>query len=118
MNCNIQGLQYDNKSKGAREYGFYPMPDLEKLLVILTIDNAQMLRINPKLLETSENMDNQSAETQKDRGALHTSQVDISSLFHRILVIFQHKVITFVFFFELISALRCGDHRRSTIVSK
>ena len=96
------------------------MPDLEKLLVILTIDNAQMLRINPKLLETSENMDNQSAETQKDRGALHTSQVDISSLFHRILVrhVFQHKVITFVFFFELISALRCGDHRRSTIVSK
>ena len=97
------------------------MPDLEKLLVILTIDNAQMLRINPKLLETSENMDNQSAETQKDRGALHTSQVDISSLFHRILVrhqLFQHKVITFVFFFELISALRCGDHRRSTIVSK
>ena len=100
------------------------MPDLEKLLVILTIDNAQMLRINPKLLETSENMDNQSAETQKDRGALHTSQEDISSLFHRILVrhddrhVFQHKVITFVFFFELISALRCGDHRRSTIVSK
>ena len=67
------------------------MPDLEKLLVILTIDNAQMLRINPKLLETSENMDNQSAETQKDRGAVHTSQVDISSLFHRILVRHQFQ---------------------------
>ena len=61
------------------------MPDLEKLLVILTIENAQMLRINPKLLETNEGMDNQLAEIQKDRAALHKSQVDISSFFHLIL---------------------------------
>ena len=78
----FKGLQYDNKgTKCAREYGFYPMPDLEKLLVILTIENAQMLRINPKLLETNESMDKQSAEIQKDRAAFHNSQVDISSLF-------------------------------------
>ena len=31
------------------------MPDFEKLLVILTIDNAQMLRINPELLEMCQN---------------------------------------------------------------
>ena len=105
--CNVQGLQYDNKGKGAREYGFYPMPDLEKLLVILTIENAQMLRINPKLLETGEGIDNQSAEIQKDRAALQTSQVDISSLFHIIFVTCHHKVITFVFLFKLISALKC-----------
>ena len=62
------------------------MPDLEKLLVILTIDNAQMLRINPKLLETSENMDNQSPEVQNERAALNITQVKISSRFYLILV--------------------------------
>ena len=31
------------------------MLDFEKLLVILTIDNAQMLRINPELLEMGQN---------------------------------------------------------------
>ena len=80
-NYNFKGLQYDNKGKGAREYGFYPMPDLEKLLVILTIENAQMLRINPKLLETNESLDNQSPEAQIDRVALHNIQVMILSFF-------------------------------------
>ena len=123
-NYNFKGLQYDNKgTKCAREYGFYPMPDLEKLLVILTIDNAQMLRINPKLLETSEGMDNQSPEVQNERAALNITQVKISSRFHLILVNqpikrFRLEVTTFVFFFKLISENKCGEPRRSTYVSK
>ena len=68
------------------------MPDLEKLLVILTIDNAQMLRINPKLLETSEGMDNQSPEVQNERAALNITQVKISSRFYLILVNKQIKI--------------------------
>ena len=98
------------------------MPDLEKLLVILTIDNAQMLRINPKLLETSENMDNQSPEVQNERAALNITQVKISSRFYLILVNkqikFRLEVNTFVLFFKLIPENKCGEPRRSTHVSK
>ena len=40
-----------NGNGGTNKYGFYPMLDLEKLSIILTIENANMLRINPELLE-------------------------------------------------------------------
>ena len=60
----MQGLQFDSKGlpsavQGSNKYGFYPMVDLEKLLVILTIDNAQVLRINPELIEMSQGKDHQ-----------------------------------------------------------
>ena len=120
INCNLQGLQYDNKGKGAREYGFYPMPDLEKLLVILTIDNAQMLRINPKLLETNESLDNQSPGAQIDRAALHNIQVKkyiiiFSSHFCKL---FHYTLMRFVFLYEYISAHKCWEPRRFTFESK
>ena len=39
-----------NGNTDTNKYGFYPKLDLEKLSIILTIENANMLRINPELL--------------------------------------------------------------------
>ena len=43
------------------------MLDLEKLSLILTIDNANMLRINPELLEASKNQDEEKSNSEDGR---------------------------------------------------
>ena len=35
------------------------MPDFEKLSIILTIENPQLLRISPQLIEMSQNQENE-----------------------------------------------------------
>ena len=57
LQCNFSEIPSANTVQGSNKYGFYPMVDLEKLLVILTIDNAQVLRINPELIEMSQGND-------------------------------------------------------------
>ena len=42
------------------------MPDLDKLQFILTIENANMLRINPELLNSSQNNDNEQVNENND----------------------------------------------------
>ena len=42
------------------------MLDLDKLQFILTIENANMLRISPELLESSQNKDNEQVTQVKD----------------------------------------------------
>jgi hypothetical protein len=42
------------------------MLDLDKLQFILTIENANMLRISPELLESSQNKDNEQMNQVKD----------------------------------------------------
>ena len=51
------------------------MPDFEKLMVILTIENAQMLRINPELLEMNQNQENDLEGTNNNKSL---NQVDLS----------------------------------------
>ena len=51
------------------------MPDFEKLMVILTIENSQMLRINPELLEMNQNQENDLERTNNNKSL---NQVDLS----------------------------------------
>ena len=54
------------------------MPDLDKLQFILTIENANMLRINPELLNSSQNNDNAQVNENNDPLAwLHHQVINI-----------------------------------------
>ena len=52
------------------------MPDLDKLQFILTIENANMLRINPELLESTQNQDSEQVNTDNDALAWLHHQVE------------------------------------------
>ena len=56
-----------NGGSGANKYGFYPMLDLEKLSIILTIENANMLRINPELLVSGSVQDGEQSSSDDGR---------------------------------------------------
>ena len=59
------------------------MLDLEKLSLILTIDNANMLRINPELLEASKNQDEEKSNSEDGRLDWLAAQVNHkSSIFY------------------------------------
>ena len=81
-----QGLQFDDKgsvssenSPGANKYGFYPKLDLDKLSLILSIENSNMLRINPELLEASNNQGGE--QTNSESGSLDLLAAQVKRVF-------------------------------------
>ena len=66
------------------------MPDFEKLMVILTIENAQMLRINPELLEMNQNQENDLEGTNNNKSL---NQVDLSFAICYLLKSFKIRIV-------------------------